>query len=62
MSARSDPYGFPGGGVQGYLDHKKTPHTVAYAYGPTAVQGGGRFLISVVPLLMAFTEISVKFR
>jgi len=38
------------GGLQGYLAHKKTPHTVAYAYGPTAVLGGGRFLISEVPL------------
>ena len=40
--------------LQGYLAHKKMPppRTLqeAYAWGPTVVLGGGRFLVSEVPL------------
>ena len=43
-----------GGAVQGYLAHKKQPfcRTLqwAYAWGPMVVLGGGRFLMSEVPL------------
>ena len=40
--------------VQGYLARKKIPHPrtlqQAYAYEPVIVLGGGRFLMSEVPL------------
>ena len=36
--------------LQGYLAHKKTPHTVAYAYGPTVALGGGRTSLAAATL------------